>query len=343
MSRECRLFLILEMTRWVCIVVLIVIALPCAGQYDSAYIGSYDGMLIGRLLVSRKYTQMTFTNKQDDYRIRYSPNKTFSAGLGASYRFATINLAFGVLKPDLTRGETRDLDLQLNNYGRRFVIDFILQLYKGFYLPDRSMAPAGDEFYVRPDLSASSIGGSFQYVLNHKKFSYRAVFQQTEVQKRSAGSFLLGMEMYVGRIKGDSAIVPSMMNKSEIDTDKMRYLEFGPNGGYAYTWVLGRVFLTASASASLNATIKQFFDGNNVTTNVGVSPNTFLRGAAGYNTDRWSINFFAISTGFHFPRHEERTVNVNSGQFRMNFVYRFKPSRRTKDALKIIDEVDKKL
>lgn len=339
------LFIVTGMKRLICVVIVILAdALSCVAQYDSSYIGSYDGMLIGRFLVSRKYTQMTILNKDKDYRVRYSPNKTFSVGLGASYRFATVNLAVGVLKPNLTRGETRDLDLQLNNYGRRFVIDFILQLYKGFYLPDKSMAPAGDEFYIRPDLYVSSIGGSFQYVLNNEKFSYRAVFQQTEVQKRSAGSFLLGLEAYVGRIKGDSSIVPSAFRSPETSAvDKMRYLEFGPNGGYAYTWVLGRFFLTGSVSASLNATIKQFFDGGSVSTNMGVSPNTFLRGAAGYNTDRWSINFFVISTGFHFPRFEERTVNVNSGRFRMNVVYRFKPNRRTKEVLKVIDDVDEKL
>ncbi len=288
---------------------------------------------------------MTIANDEKDYLVRYSPNKTFSAGLGASYRFATVNLTFGVLKPDLSRGETRDFDLQINKYGRKFVIDFILQLYKGFYLTDQTLAPSGEAYYVRPDLSVNSIGGSFQYVLNNRQFSYRAVFQQTEVQKRSAGSFLLGLEMYVGRFKGDSSIVPSQVNRlgPTEQIDRMRYLEFGPNGGYAYTWVFGNFFLTASASASLNATINQFYSAEEVSTSMGVSPNTFLRGSAGYNKERWSINFFAISAGFHFPRIEERTVNVNSGRFRMNFVYRFVPSRRAKRILRIIDKVDERL
>jgi hypothetical protein len=314
-------------------------------QYDSSYIEEYRGYLVGRFLANRKYASMTVVNRSRDYTLRYTPNKTFSAGLGASYRFATLNLAFGMLEPHHSRGKTRSLDLQIHRYGRKFTTDLLVQFFKGFYLADRRYALPGEDFYVRPDIASSSIGGNFQYVLNHRKFSYRAVFQQTEFQKKSAGSFLLGVEAYVGRFKGDSTVVPSGLT---IDGDsetmyKMRYFEFGPNAGYAYTWVYKKIFVTATGSVSLNASINRYFEENNTTTNIGVSPNSLIRFSTGYNTQRWGANVLVIATALRFPKFQDHTFLFSTGRYRLNLIYRFIPSKKTKRFLRYIDKVDERI
>jgi hypothetical protein len=326
----------------VLIVLMFSIWRPGLAQYDSTYIESYSGYLVGRFLVNRKYTTMNISSSRRDYSLRYRPNKTFSAGLGASYRFATLNLTVGILQPQESRGRTRDIDIQLHKYGRKFTVDLLLQTYKGFYLADRSFSPPGEEYYVRPDLAVNAFGGAFQYIFNHRKFSYRAVFQQTESQKKSAGSFLAGFELYIGRFKGDSSIIPSSAitgGPPEL-IRKLRFIDFGPNGGYAYTWVYKNLFLMASASVSLNATINQVFNEGEPQNYLGVSPNTFFRVATGYDTRKWSVNVILITRGLHFPAFEDRTFNVNSGRYRFNFIYRFEPGRKTKRYLKVIDDVD---
>ena len=68
------------------------IYVPCLSlraQYDSAYIDSYKGLLMPRFLLNRKTTGMNFRNLAEGYTLRYQPNKTFSAGLGITYKFAT--------------------------------------------------------------------------------------------------------------------------------------------------------------------------------------------------------------------------------------------------------------
>lgn len=311
-------------------------------QYDSTYIASYEGYLTGRFLANRKYTTMNIENSVRDYSLRYRPNKTFSAGLGASYRFATLNLTVGILRPQENRGKTRDIDLQLHNYGRKFTADLLIQTYKGFYLADRSFSLPGNDYYVRPDLAVNAFGGTFQYVFNHRKFSYRAVFQQTEIQKKSAGSFLGGIEFYIGRFKGDSSLIPSsaVIDGPPEVIDKMRFFEAGPNGGYAYTWVNKNLFLMASASVSLNVSVNRFFIDDGSRSNVGVSPNTFFRVATGYNKRKWSVSMIMITTGLRFPAFEDRTFNMNSGRYQLNLIYRFEPSKKTRKYLKIIDDVD---
>jgi hypothetical protein len=273
------------------------------------------------------------------------PNKAFNLGLGATYKFATLNLSFGFLQPNKDRGETRSLDVQVHSYGRKMAIDFFAQFYNGFYIPDGRFAPASESFYVRPDLAVNLLGGSFQYIFNNTKFSYRAAFQQTEWQKKSAGSFLAGVELYIGRFRGDSTIIPSELRETANPETirKFRFIEFGPNVGYAYTWVYKKFFVTGGAAISLNAGINRYYDQEGGETFVGFSPNSLVRVSTGYNVRNWSINLFYVTAGLHLPKQEEKNVVVNSGNIRMNFVYRIYPTKKVKRALRGIDKVDKKM
>lgn len=315
------------------------------GEYDSSYVHSYNSYLMPRFLVNRKYTRMELFNRDEDYSLRFIPNKTVSAGLGVTYKFATLNLSFGILKPDEERGETRNLDIQLHRYGRRFTTDLIAQFYKGFYLSDQSYASGTNSYYVRPDLAVTALGGSFQYVFNHRKFSYRAAFQQTELQKKSAGTFLLGFELYMGRFRGDSTLIPeSIAERVQNPTlRKMRFIEIGPNIGYAYTWVYKKYFIAAGASIGINAGISRFYDNTGGNTIMGVSPNSIIRFSSGYNVRHWAINVLYISTALHLPRIEERSVIMNTGNIRLNFIYRIYPVGNLKKAVRLIDSVDRKL
>ncbi len=312
-----------------------------ASLYDSAYIESYNGLVMPRFLVTRKSSGMSYSNLRGGYSLRYQPNTTFSVGLGFTYRFATLNLSAGVLKPQESRGSTRNLDAQFHTYGRRFVGDFLIQFYKGFHLPDRRFGNSTREFYVRPDLAVGALGGSVQYVLNNRKFSYRAAFQQTEWQKKSAGTFLVGVELFMGRFRADSTIVPQELQSLEVDgMRKMRFLEFGPNAGYAYTWVFKKFFINTGATIGLNAGLNRYDDGSEKETFAGVSPNTSLRLSSGYNVRQWGVNVFYQSRALRLPQFHNRVVAINAGTLRVNFIYRLQPSNKMKKLLRPIEKVE---
>jgi hypothetical protein len=311
-------------------------------QYDSAYVESYRSYFMPRVLISRKATGMSYHNTKHGYSLRYQPNKSFNVGAGFTYKFVTLKASVGILQPHKTRGETRDLDVQLHSYGRKFMTDVLLQFYKGFYLPDRRFGTPTNEYYVRPDLAVSAIGSSFQYIFNHRKFSYRAAFQQTEWQKRSAGTLLVGIELFMGRFRADSTIVPSQLqvDQSEEGLRLMRFIEFGPNAGYAYTWVHKKFFVTTGASLGLSAGLNRYIEGSSRTTFAGFSPNTVIRLSSGYNVKRWGINILYLSTALRIPEFENKSVVVNAGTIRLNFIYRISPSEKIKKLLQPIDEVD---
>jgi hypothetical protein len=312
-------------------------------QYDSSYIYSYKGYLVGRFLLNRKYTALNVTNDIGNYRVRYRPNKTLSIGLGVTYKLVTVNLSVGLVEPNEEKGKTRDFDLQLYRYGRKFVTDVIFQFYKGFYIPDGRYAPTLGSFYVRPDIKVNAIGGSYQYILNNRKFSYRAAFQQTELQKKSAGSVTIGLELFMGLFAGDSTVIPHKAGETSESIYKMKFIEIGPNLGYVHTWVYHKFFLSAGGSVSLNAGIHKFFEEGRETVYTAISPNSLLRFSGGYNTERWSLNLLFRSTDLHLPDFENRSILFSAGNLRMNFIYRFLPNKSTRKFLRGIDRVDKKL
>jgi hypothetical protein len=328
-------------------IVILAVAIFCTlgpsaqAQYDSNYVDSFRGYLMPRLLLNRKTTGMNYHNEEHGYSLRYQPNKTFNIGVGLTYKFITLKVSVGILQPREIRGNTRDLDVQFHSYGKKFATDILAQFYKGFYLPDQRFGSPASEYYVRPDLAVSALGGSIQYIFNHRKFSYRAAFQQTELQKRSAGTFLLGMELFMGRFRADSTIVPlPLRDESTEGLRAMKFIEFGPNGGYAYSWVFKNFFITTGAALGLNAGLNQFKEGDEKVVFTGISPNTVLRVSTGYSVRRWGVNVLYLSTALRVPKFENKSVVMNTGTIRMNIIYRIYPGKRVKKILKPIDEVE---
>jgi len=261
---------------------------PVSAQFrtqktDTAYYQPYLNKVTGRFYFSRKFTTLILQNGTRDYEVRYRPNTTLNMGVGATYRWATLNLAygFGFLNPDRGRGKTRYLDLQFHSYGRKITIDILGSFYTGFYLAPRGKAVSNStEYYLRPDVKVNAGGVTVQYVFNHGKFSYRAAFLQNEWQKRSAGSLLAGFDIYTGSIQADSTIIPAAMDAETAATglNQMRFFELGPSLGYAYTYVYKRhFFVTGAGSVSLSAGFNTFYDHDGKTHATGITPNTLFK------------------------------------------------------------------
>ncbi|NOT76061.1 MAG: DUF4421 family protein [Cyclobacteriaceae bacterium] len=266
-------------------------------QHDSTYYASYTHLITGRAFLSQKYTALTLKNEKTPYTINYIPNAKVNFGIGASYKWATFNIATGIgyLNPDEGQGKTSYLDLQFHKYSQRFTFDLVGQFYKGFYLFPKGTASGSDQYYSRPDLKVTMFGGSLQYIVNNKRFSAQAMYLQNEWQKKSAGTILVGVETYSGRIRGDSTIVPTVIDNTTVESN-VDFFEIGVNLGYAYTLVIKEhFFLTGSASASVdysNTTLKNS-DGSSVSS--GVSPNTFFRLVTGYNSEHWALQVIYIN------------------------------------------------
>ena len=311
---------------------------------DTAYYKTFPEHVSGRFYFSRKYTGLMIQDKSTDKEYLYMPNTTLNMGVGATYKMLTLNLAygFGFLNPEKGKGETKYLDAQAHIYPQKMVIDLFLQLYKGYHLlPEGLGAGVGENYLTRPDMKVQKIGASVQYVFNHGKFSYRAAFLQNEWQKKSAGTFLLGAEMYGGMAHEESNLIPHQLIDDPARNFKtIRFFELGPNAGYAYTLVIKEhFFITASAAANLGVGYSTHHGENGRHTQWGINPNYFVRGFAGYNSDRWSINANYVHNNVGLPENSGFSNAMMTGNYRLNFIYRFLPGERLKKRLGVIDRV----
>ena len=119
-----------------------------------------------------------------------SPN--FSLGPGISFHGLSIA---GGINPYKIRGKFPDMELNINAYSNRIAIDLIyadVQAYNGkVYLYDNEYDFGWYGFRQRQLLF------NFVYIWNYKRFSMPAAFSQNQIQKKSAGSLLLGVS-YIG-------------------------------------------------------------------------------------------------------------------------------------------------
>ena len=315
-------------------------------DHDSSYYSSYREKLTTRAYLSRKYTTLKFTSPDAGVPvIKYRPNTTLNVGIGATYRSVTVNIGVGVnsFNPDLERGKTHYLDLQTHFYARKWNFDLLGQFYRGYYMSPQGLGSTdGKSYYLRNDLSAQ-IGGVAAYrALNQKNFSYQAGLVQNEWQKKSAGSFVIGGEVYYGAIHGDSTLIPSLVdvNYYQKGIRKIHFFEIGPGIGYAYTLVIAsHYFLLGSATINFDFRYTQE-RGNDVESKVDFTPNFIFHAGAGYNAEKWGLSVLWVGDQLHVKGRESNyKYLITAGNYRLIYARRFSINHKVKKVLQPINNI----
>lgn len=309
-----------------CLAGLVPIRSKC--QHDTSYYISFENQLTSRFYFSTKYTSFDYYDKKDDLILNYFPNTSLNMGIGATYKWATLNLAYGFefLNPDRDKGDTKYLDLQCHVYGRKFLFDVLGQFYRGFYLDNQELRNANGTYYNRPDIIVREFGISGQYMFNYRKFSYRAGFLQNEWQKRSAGTMLLGWQLVWGNGEADSTIVPSAISKipSESQKQRLSFIETGPSIGYAHTFVIKQHFFLMGSGAVAFAFGSSLAEGANRVRASSFLPNFVFRAFVGYNDEKWAVSFTVTNDTVNVTTESiNRTFSLSTGNVRLNLVRRF--------------------
>ncbi len=205
--------------------------------YDTHFVARPEGNLT--LKVRLKQTGNTFHAKgtvNDIYsKADLSTSHKTTVSIGASYRGISASLA---INPDKLRGAYKDYELNLNYYSSRISIDFSYQRSESL-----TGNIWGDGFLSRLQsddvrLKIANLAG--YYCFNHRRFSFPAAFNQSYIQRRSAGSWLAGFSYQGGSLKTTDALLAR--NPDALDT-RIYVGHLGIGGGYGYNWVPGRRWL----------------------------------------------------------------------------------------------------
>jgi hypothetical protein len=315
-------------------------------DHDSSYYQSFERYIAARFFFSQKYAGLELERSSDVARLRYLPNTSLATGIGVTYQSLTVNVgyAFGFMNTDHLKGKTRYLDIQPHIYGRKWMYDLTAQFYKGYYLNPKGFA-SGDasKYYVRSDLRTQLLGIAAYRLLNPSKFSFRAALLENEQQRKSAGSFLLGMELYYGIIKADSALVPSVLSENYLQKGVRRldFIKIGPAFGYAYTYVINRTFYaTGSLSASLSIDYSKQHGAVGKADDLQLNKAFVYRIALGYDKNDWNINLSLV--GNQMTIQGATTTNkylMSAGNFRLTIAKRIKPGKWLTRKLHPVDKV----
>ncbi|MCU0450907.1 MAG: DUF4421 domain-containing protein [Bernardetiaceae bacterium] len=304
-------------------------AQPDSGQ---VYIKTYDEHLIPKLFANYRRLGLTLRAQNDRQRqIDYHPNVVGTVGVGLVFKRIAINVGFKGAQQEtqnLTRGESRYFDLQINRFGRKLGFDAYYQDYAGYFLasPGKTYGTnwTSPIYPQRPDLELSNASLNVYWVFNSERFSYRAAFVHDERQLKSAGSFILTGSVSYLETFADSSLVPTALQPVfGPGFDRGNFINFALVPGYAHTFVLGkRFYFNISASASLGLQHRHFALKEQTTTRSFAPVPRFIgRAALGYNGDR----FFGALTAYNdtqTTRLPELLLDSNVVSFSLMIGYR---------------------
>lgn len=109
-----------------------------------------------------------------------------------------------------------------------------------------------DNMYEFDGLKAYMIGTNLSYVFNNRKYSWTSAFNKnTEVQRRSSGSFMLGFSFVFHNMNVDQDKIPDEIKENMGGLtllSRIRYWDYAIRFGYGYNWVIGKRWMIALAS-----------------------------------------------------------------------------------------------
>lgn len=206
--------------------------------YDTNYVVRPEGTVTLKLRLNQTgndfHAKGTVNGIYSKADLSTSHKTTMS--IAASYRGLSAAVA---LNPAKMSGAYKDYEFNLNYYSSRVSLDFSYQrsesLAGDVYREDR-----GEQPMESGDLTLKVVNLAGYYAFNHRHFSYPAAFNQSYIQRRSAGSWLAGISYQGGIIETRDELKARNPNAPTVSIDVGHV---GIGGGYAYNWVLGKKWL----------------------------------------------------------------------------------------------------
>lgn len=195
-------------------------------KYDTAYIGRPDARWTIKYRGNLSGADMRTTSVTDgvENRSRVTADCRGTLSMAVAYRGLGLGVA---VNPAKFAGKCKDFEYNLNSYSNRYGFDVVFlssKTYHGYKAADAERIDIH-----KGQISQNALNLNFYYAFNYRRFSFPAAFSQSYIQKRSAGSWMIGASF------DDS--------KTELSDMTIRLNEFAVGAGYAYNLVIARHWL----------------------------------------------------------------------------------------------------
>lgn len=195
-------------------------------KYDTAYIGRPDARWTIKYRGNLSGADMRTTSVTDgvENRSRVTADCRGTLSMAVAYRGLGLGVA---VNPAKFAGKCKDFEYNLNSYSNRYGFDVVFlssKTYHGYKAADAERIDIH-----KGQISQNALNLNFYYAFNYRRFSFPAAFSQSYIQKRSAGSWMIGASF-------DGS-------KTELSDMTIRLNEFAVGAGYAYNLVIARHWL----------------------------------------------------------------------------------------------------
>ena len=206
--------------------------------YDTNYVVRPEGTVTLKLRLNQTGNDFHAKGTVNDIysKADLSTSHKTTISIAASYRGLSAAVA---LNPAKMSGTYKDYEFNLNYYSSRISLDFSYQRSESL-TGDVNREDRGEQPMESGDLTLKVVNFAGYYTFNHRHFSYPAAFNQSYIQRRSAGSWLAGISYQGGIIETRDELKARNPNAPTVSIDVGHV---GIGGGYAYNWVLGQKWL----------------------------------------------------------------------------------------------------
>lgn len=217
---------------------------PKKDAIDTAYIKDISDKMIIKFNRDSKIDFYTIKTPSIP-TVSILPNNLQNYSFGLDYKFIGLTIALPKSWHESSyqnylKGKTTGVNINLSLFFNKWMQTINYNVIKGYYIPQSELlVPNWQEgvtpYYQLPNFKTQKIGGSTSYIFNASKFSYRSFSQQTQIQKKSAGSFIPTLSYEYSQLTDEVAGFSEPSYKKN--------LSFTAYVGYQYNWVIGKKLL----------------------------------------------------------------------------------------------------
>lgn len=299
-------------------------------NHDTNYISNYSNEIAVRLVAVNKFNYFRIRDRINKSNVRYRPVRDISIGAGMSYRWFALDITFSLgLRNNSEFENTRSFDFQGRIFSSKQYISATIQYYQAYQLGSSGglSSEINEASKRREDIRTINFGLQYLYAVNYTKFSLKAPFVFNEVQKKSAGSPILGASFGLFTMVADSSVIPVEIQHNfspSVYLTDLSIINAAVSIGYMYTFVFKKnFFVTVSLIPGINVNSGDYFNTSREYINLNVHAKLSTMNSIGYNGRRFYSGINLTSESYLSRLEKKMFAEVGHGIFSIFAGYRF--------------------
>ncbi|NRS92254.1 DUF4421 family protein [Frigoriflavimonas asaccharolytica] len=307
-----------------------------------------------RLDTNTNVSKFSFINRAPLKNIDVVPNQDYQARIAINYKWLTLAFSFspkiGGLNDNVQeKGKTKITSFDFSFNLKKTQHRLFFTKTKGYYLSNSEIYRAellNQNIFSRyaklPDFESIQLGSETFYFYNSDQFSKVFSRDKSEIQLKSAGSFVSFLGLYYSKIDGseqDLSFLNLFTNK-DIPYPNINESYYGAIGkGYAYNYIFEKnFFITALGIPSVGVQYSRLqypFDAAD-TNKTELTVSILTEASIGFSDKKWFTGILGNYTGFTSTSKGNKLAGTK-GYATLFIGYRFAPPKVVKNTFEYID------